>query len=205
MLLEDETSHRAGQDRGLCSRQLAAALARRDRPTLIRTMRQPYPETGRRASGRGRARAGFSGRRTRPRRRSGSGRRSSRSACVRVSPSLVDGRRFGPSRRVTRTPPDHQEPYQLSRPLRSAARRRTLCSAPKRRKALLTQDLRPYRGRASDRHQRPRTASPRCGWCRSSGAHAIRSLLPPARPPTPPGEASRQRACRPASADRRRR
>lgn len=41
-------------------------------------------------------------------------RRSSRSACTRVSPSEGPCARFGPILRLTRTPPAHHEPYQLS-------------------------------------------------------------------------------------------
>jgi len=43
-------------------------------------------------------------------------RRSSRSACTRVSPSARAVERFRPIRRLTRTPPAHQVPYQTSRP-----------------------------------------------------------------------------------------
>lgn len=43
-------------------------------------------------------------------------RRSSRSACTRVSPSVRPAERLSPILRLTRTPPAHQVPYQLSRP-----------------------------------------------------------------------------------------
>ena len=46
-------------------------------------------------------------------------RRSSASACVRVSPSPCRLARLGPRRRLTRRPPTHHEPYQVSRPLPS--------------------------------------------------------------------------------------
>ena len=43
-------------------------------------------------------------------------RRSSRSACTRVSPSADPAERLRPIRRLTRTPPAHHVPYQLSLP-----------------------------------------------------------------------------------------
>jgi hypothetical protein len=46
-------------------------------------------------------------------------RRSSASACVRVSPSLHPARRLTPRRRLTRRPPTRHDPYQVSRPLPS--------------------------------------------------------------------------------------
>lgn len=57
--------------------------------------------------------------------RSGNGRprlsrRSSASACVRVRPSAIDGRRFRPIRRLTRRPSTRHDPYQVSRPVESA-------------------------------------------------------------------------------------
>jgi hypothetical protein len=42
--------------------------------------------------------------------------RSSFSACARVSPSAVPWVRLSPSLRFTRAPPEHHEPYQLTRP-----------------------------------------------------------------------------------------
>ena len=50
-------------------------------------------------------------------------RRSSASACVRVRPSAVDGRRFRPTRRLTRRPRTRHDPYQVSRPVDRRGRR----------------------------------------------------------------------------------